>query len=75
MPDPNNPASYATRNDGTQKDSGFLGPITDSQGNSMTEFSIGVNIDGKETEFNSINFIYIFLGLAYCFIFLAGSGY
>ena len=50
MPDPNNPASYATRNDGTQKDSGFLGPITDSQGNSMTEFSIGVNIDGKETE-------------------------
>lgn len=39
-----------TRNDGTQKGSGYLGTILDSQGRPMTEFSIGVGIDGQEIE-------------------------
>ena len=39
-----------TRNDGTQKGSGYLGTIRDSQGRPMTEFSIGVGMDGRDIE-------------------------
>jgi len=42
--------SNMTRNDGTKKGRGYLGVIPDSQGRPMTEFSIGVNIDGREME-------------------------
>lgn len=40
-----------TRTDGTDKGNGWLGPIkmTDGSNKVMTEMSIGVNIDGKET--------------------------
>jgi hypothetical protein len=39
-----------TRNDGTQKGRGYLGTIRDSQGRPMTEFSIGVGMDGRDIE-------------------------
>ncbi len=38
------------RNDGTRKGGGYLGVIPDATGRPMTEFSIGVNMDGKEIE-------------------------
>lgn len=38
------------RNDGTRKGSGYLGVIPDATGRPMTEFSIGVNMDGREIE-------------------------
>lgn len=43
-------ADYGQRVDGTQKGSGYLGPLTNSQGQLMTEYSIGVNIDGQNVE-------------------------
>lgn len=44
--------SYGKRNDGTEKGSGFLGELKmkDGSGNVATEISVGVNINGKETE-------------------------
>jgi hypothetical protein len=43
------------RTDGTTKSAyGFLGPITNATGQTMTELSIGVEIDGKETLIPSI---------------------
>ena len=41
---------YGKRNDGTQKDIGFLGEQKLPNGDIATEFSIGVQFDGKETE-------------------------
>ena len=38
------------RPDGSMKGSGYLGPIKNSQGQTMTEYSIGVNFDGKEMD-------------------------
>jgi hypothetical protein len=48
--------NYGLRPDGTQKGSGFLGALkmTDGSDRDMTEFSIGVNIDGKEVLIPSI---------------------
>ena len=43
-----------TRNDGTQKGSGYLVRITNSRGQTMTEYSIGVNIDGRDIEIPTI---------------------
>jgi len=44
------PASnYGLRPDGTAKGRGWLGPIKTKDGRVMTEKSIGVNFDGKET--------------------------
>jgi len=42
--------SDQVRNDGTRKGGGYLGVIPDATGRPMTEFSIGVNMDGKEVE-------------------------
>lgn len=41
---------YGLRPDGTPKGNGFLGPMTNSRGETMTEYSIGVNIGGKEMD-------------------------
>lgn len=41
---------FGTREDGTRKGSGFLGELDLPDGKVATEFSIGVEIDGKETE-------------------------
>jgi hypothetical protein len=38
------------RSDGSLKGSGYLGPIKNPAGQSMTEYSIGVEFDGKQTE-------------------------
>ena len=48
--------AYGLRPDGTKKDIGWKGPISmrDGSGREMTEMSIGVNIDGKETSIPSI---------------------
>ena len=47
------PSMY--RLDGSKKSTrGFLGPIKDEEGRTMTEFSIGVKINGKETEIPSL---------------------
>ncbi len=39
-----------TRNDGTQKGSGYLGVLKNSNGDDVTEYAVGVNLDGKEVE-------------------------
>jgi hypothetical protein len=41
---------YGMRPDGSPKGSGFLGPLKNKRGETMTEYSIGVNIDGKEMD-------------------------
>lgn len=41
---------YGKRNDGTWKGSGYLGELPIKGGGVATEYSVGVNIDGKETE-------------------------
>lgn len=40
---------YGNRPDGTKKGTGFFGEIKRPDGNVMTEISIGVGINGKET--------------------------
>jgi hypothetical protein len=44
------PAAESKRADGTTKGAGFFGPITRPDGKVSTEVSIGVNLNGKETE-------------------------
>lgn len=39
---------YGTREDGTQKGKGFLGELKTPDGKVMTEYSVGVEINGKE---------------------------
>jgi hypothetical protein len=46
--------SFGKRNDGTNKGTGYLGVLTRPDGKVSTELSIGVNIDGKETEIPSL---------------------
>ena len=41
---------YGKRADNTQKGSGFFGEIKRPDGNVMTEVSIGVGLNGKETQ-------------------------
>jgi hypothetical protein len=41
---------YGLRNDGTPKGNGYFGALSDSFGNVVTELSIGVELDGTETE-------------------------
>lgn len=43
-------SDYGKRNDGTAKGGGFLGEIKMADGTVASEISIGVEIDGKETE-------------------------
>lgn len=45
---------YGTRPDGTFKGPGFLGELKSASGDVMTEYSIGVNIDGAEMEIPTI---------------------
>lgn len=47
-------SDYGLRQDGSPKGPGFLGEVADSQGNIMTEYSIGVEIDGEEVEIPSL---------------------
>lgn len=46
--------NYGLRLDGTPKGAGWLGEIPHVSGKTMTEFSVGVEIDGKETLIPSI---------------------
>jgi hypothetical protein len=48
-PQPSMQNVYGLREDGTTKGRGWLGPINTIDGKTMTEKSIGVEIDGKET--------------------------
>jgi len=41
---------YGTRPDGTYKGQGFLGPLERPGGGVMTEYSVGVSLDGKEMD-------------------------
>lgn len=41
---------YGKRNDGTPKGRGYLGQVRNARGEVMTELTVGVNMDGKETE-------------------------
>lgn len=43
-------APYGLRPDGTPKGSGFMGELARPDGGISTEISVGVQIDGKETE-------------------------
>ena len=45
---------YGNRRDGSKKGSGYLGIITNSEGDVMTEYTVGVNIDGKEMDIPTI---------------------
>lgn len=47
-------ADYGNRNDGTKKGEGWLGAIRTRKGSVMTELSVGVEIDGKETEIPTV---------------------
>lgn len=49
------PASpYGMRPDGTPKGKGFMGELARPDGGVMTEYSIGVEIDGKERDIPTI---------------------
>lgn len=41
---------YGLRPDGSPKGSGFLGPLKNKRGETMTEYSIGVSIDGQQMD-------------------------
>jgi len=41
---------YGYRQDGSAKGQGFLGPMTANDGRTMTELSVGVNMDGQEVQ-------------------------
>jgi hypothetical protein len=47
-------SNYGNRTDGTPKGKGFMGELKRPDGGISTELSIGVNIDGKETEIPSL---------------------
>jgi hypothetical protein len=42
--------NFGKRADGTDKGTGFLGVLKRPDGSVSTEISVGVNLDGKETE-------------------------
>lgn len=44
------PEQFGTRPDGSKKGTGFLGVLKGANGSAMTEFSVGVKIDGKEMD-------------------------
>lgn len=43
-------SDYGLRHDGSQKSSGYFGELTNKHGDVMTEFTVGVNIDGQEMD-------------------------
>ena len=45
---------FGPRRDGTPKGMGYLGVLKTPKGESMTEYTIGVNIDGKEMDIPSL---------------------
>jgi len=45
-----NTQDYGTRQDGTPKGDGYLGPIRTRGGEVMTELTVGVNINGREVD-------------------------
>lgn len=45
---------YGNRRDGSKKGNGYLGIITNSEGDVMTEYTVGVNIDGKDMDIPTI---------------------
>lgn len=47
-------APYGLRPDGTPKGRGFLGELKRPDGGVMTEYSVGVEIDGKEMDIPTI---------------------
>lgn len=46
--------NYGKRYDGTNKGSGYLGEIKLKNGSIATEYSVGINIDGKEVQIPTI---------------------
>lgn len=50
---PSQPSSYRY-GDGSMKATGLLGPQTNAQGQGMSEYSIGVPINGQQTEIPSM---------------------
>ena len=46
--------NYGKRKDGTKKGKGFMGELKRPDGRVSTELSIGLKIDGKETEIPSL---------------------
>jgi len=54
LPPPPEDKGYGQRLDGTPKGTGFLGAIPMDDGSDMTEMSIGVDMDGQETQIPSI---------------------
>lgn len=42
--------NFGKRPDGTSKGTGYLGILTNSNGDSVTEYSVGVNIYGQEID-------------------------
>lgn len=47
-------ASYGSRPDGTPKGKGYLGELTRPDGGVMTEYSVGIEIDGQERDIPTI---------------------
>ena len=52
MLDPKDPSSY--RPDGSLKGPGFLGVYKNPKGQNVTEYSVGIEIDGKEMDVPSL---------------------
>jgi hypothetical protein len=53
---PPNPTApdYGDRSDGSAKGKGYFGELKNAKGQPMTEYSIGVNLDGEELEIPSL---------------------
>lgn len=47
-------SDYGKRPDGSEKGRGFLGELRSPRGDVMTEYSVGVEFDGKEVEIPSL---------------------
>ena len=45
-----NENGYGLRRDGTPKGNGYFGALKNANGDTVTEFSVGVNIDGEEID-------------------------
>ena len=45
-----NPDEFGTRPDGSKKGTGYLGVLKAADGSAMTEYSVGVKIDGKQMD-------------------------
>lgn len=43
-------SKWGYRPDGTEKGDGYLGILTNAHGDSITEYSVGINLDGEEID-------------------------